>query len=680
MSFLAPAFLIGLVALAVPIIIHLIQRERKRVVEFPSLMFLRRIPYQSMRRRRIRHWALLLVRLAALALVVAAFARPFVGRPGLDAAASAGGREVVILLDRSYSMGYGDRWDRARAAARRVVERLGADDRVTLILFSTGAELVLRSTTDRGQVIAAMASAGVSDGGTRYGPALKLAESVLAASKLPRREAVLVSDFQKLGWDRSNAACFPGDATLTPVPISDATTANVAITGVNLERTMFSGRERVTPTAAITRRGTGQAQDLDATLEIDGRAIAAQRVHLTPDGSASATFPPFTLAARHTRGTVRIGPDALPQDNAFHFVLSPVEPVPVLILERGGARDATIYLRSALAIGHAPRFEATVKPVGQVATTDFDRPAVVLINDAPLPTGPPGARLRRFVESGRGLLLVLGERSAWSADADWLPGASGPSIDRGTGRGAVLSAIDYAHPVFEIFKAPRAGDFSAARFFRYRAFTAAPSATVVARFDDGAAALVERPAGQGRVMAWTSTLDAFWNDLALKPVFLPFVHRVMTHLARYREPNAWLTVGQVLDLAADRVDRVAVAPGARQIPLPAQQPAAFELTERGFYDIRAQGAGDSRPITVAANLDVAESDLTPIDPQEIVAAVTGGARPEGTRAPAEHLTPEERERRQAFWWYLLLAGVLLLAIETILANRLSRGTAGGAGL
>src|SRR5437667_6880236 len=75
MSFLAPAFLLGLAALAIPVFIHLIQRERKRVIEFPSLMFVRRIPYQSVRRRRIRHWLLLMMRAAAILMIVAAFAR-----------------------------------------------------------------------------------------------------------------------------------------------------------------------------------------------------------------------------------------------------------------------------------------------------------------------------------------------------------------------------------------------------------------------------------------------------------------------------------------------------------------------------------------------------------------------------------------------------------------------------
>src|SRR5207247_8932714 len=117
MSFLAPAFFVGLAALAIPVIIHLIQRERKTIVEFPSLMFLRRIPYQSVRRRRIRHWLLLAMRAAALALIVLAFARPFFRQSALAAAAAAGGaREVVILLDQSASMGYGDHWQKAQDA------------------------------------------------------------------------------------------------------------------------------------------------------------------------------------------------------------------------------------------------------------------------------------------------------------------------------------------------------------------------------------------------------------------------------------------------------------------------------------------------------------------------------------------------------------------------------------
>src|SRR5436309_6172207 len=98
-------------------------------------MFLQRIPYQSVRRRRIRDWPLLAMRLAAIALIVLAFARPFMKQPTVALASAMGPREVVILLDHSYSMAYGDRWERARTAARRAVQALGQSDHATLILF-----------------------------------------------------------------------------------------------------------------------------------------------------------------------------------------------------------------------------------------------------------------------------------------------------------------------------------------------------------------------------------------------------------------------------------------------------------------------------------------------------------------------------------------------------------------
>src|SRR4051812_37485043 len=118
MAFLTPFFLVGLGAIAIPVLIHLIQRERKRVIEFPSLMFVRRIPYQSVRRRRIRHWALLLMRAAAIALIAAAFARPFMPQGAVAAAGGRGGRPGGVLLDRPAGRGVGGHRGRPPGAAR----------------------------------------------------------------------------------------------------------------------------------------------------------------------------------------------------------------------------------------------------------------------------------------------------------------------------------------------------------------------------------------------------------------------------------------------------------------------------------------------------------------------------------------------------------------------------------
>ena len=162
MGFIAPLVLVGLGALAIPVLIHLIQRERKRVVEFPSLMFLRKILYQSVRRRRVRDWLLLAMRLAALALIVLAFARPFFRRSELAAAAQNGAREAVILVDTSYSMEYGDRWQKAKSAATDAIRGLGPGDRASLVFFSSGADVAVRSAADRGRLESGVAAAANS--------------------------------------------------------------------------------------------------------------------------------------------------------------------------------------------------------------------------------------------------------------------------------------------------------------------------------------------------------------------------------------------------------------------------------------------------------------------------------------------------------------------------------------
>ena len=105
LSFLTPLFLAGFLAVAVPIIIHLVRRYRGKLIEFPSLMFLRQLPVQAIRRRTIRDWPLLLMRIGALILIALAFARPVLQLGSEeDGIIRDALREVVIVLDRSWSM------------------------------------------------------------------------------------------------------------------------------------------------------------------------------------------------------------------------------------------------------------------------------------------------------------------------------------------------------------------------------------------------------------------------------------------------------------------------------------------------------------------------------------------------------------------------------------------------
>ena len=673
MSFIAPLFFLALAGLAIPVLLHLTQREKKQIVHFPSLMFVRRIPYQSVRRRKIQHWLLLMVRLTALALIIAAFARPLITRTDSIAPPGQGAREVVVLLDTSYSMGFGDRWDRARRAAGDAIGALGPSDRGSVVLFASGAEISLRSTAEKSRLVSALAAARPGAAATRYAPALKVAGSILAESTLPRREVVLISDFQRGGWRGEEGTRLPPGATLTPVPIQGpAEKANLSVTAVSLARSTFANQERVAVTAGITNRTERPVSGSSVTLDVGGLSIATKPLEIEPGGSASVTFDPVTISARNLRGTVRLAEDALAADNAFNFVLSPSEPVRLVLLDRGGASTA-LFVTRALSIGDSPRFDVVTREPDALSDDDLRRSAVVLLNDVPVTTAL-ARRLARHVEQGGGLLVAAGPRASWPQDVDLLPASLGIPVDRTRGDAARIGAIEFGHPVFEPFRAPRSGDFSTARIYGYRSVAPVASTQVIARFDGGAAAVTERRVGSGRVLLWASTLDLSWTDLPTRPVFLPFIHRAARYLASYTEPQPWLTVGHVLDASSGmprrrQTARVVLTPSGRRVPLEDEGSDVVELTEQGFYEVR----GDESDVTVvASNVDPIEADLTPMDPKEIVAAAV--AAPDGREGGTAGvpLPPEAREKNQRLWWYLLCAGIVLLGLDTLVSNRLAR--------
>jgi hypothetical protein len=695
LGFLVPLFLAGLAAVAIPIWVHLTRKQRSLIVPFPSLMFLRQIPFKEDRRRTIHHWLLLALRALVIVLLVAAFARPFFEGDSALASAGSGPREVVVLLDRSYSMSATGRWDEAVAAVRRETQGLGPLDRVSLLTFDQGAQTIARSESDPGRLRSALDTLAPGWGSTRYGPGLKLAQAILEESELPARELVMVSDFQKLGWTGEEGVRLPAGTDVRTVKVLGTAGANVAVADVALRRDRFSGRERIAPSARLVRTGGDGPAQVTVALEVDGRELQQRTVTLPAAGTANVDFPPIPVAERHTRGTVRVAEDGLPRDDARHFVVSPGSALRVRVYTRPGAPgESSLFLSRALGISDEGGFDVNVAPWTLSSVDGLASGQVVVLLDAPFPAGSGGAALRRFVEQGGGLLIVGGGSSAWGGDDDaWIGARVGANVDRLESGGGRVGWVDYDHPVFQIFKNPRSGDFTTSRFFRYRALTPLDGTQVLARFDDGGPALVERRVGQGRVLVWSSSLDGLWNDVAVQPIFLPFVHQLARYVSGRGETLPWFTAGQVLDVSDVRAmatagllegaeegealmgERVVIDPAGTPVRLPGGAgPHYLVLQNAGFYTMRPTGDGEARPLAVAVNVDLGESDPATMDGEEISAAlaatVTSGDPATGGGS-AIQLQRADIERRQSLWRLLLAAVLALLAAETVMANRRS---------
>ena len=710
MSFLTPLFLAGLAALAVPVLIHLINRERREVVPFPSLMFLQRIPYRSVRRQKLRHVLLLVMRCLALAILVAAFARPFVKRPAAARAAGTGARELVVLVDRSYSMGAGDHWSRAQDAARRAISSIGPADRATIIAFDNEAAALTPPTADRPTLTSAIGALHPGAEGTRYAPALKLASQILGGSNLPRREVVLVTDFQRLGWTSQDDIALPAGTTLSTVDVAagDSALPDAAVANVTVQRTEGS-RDRATVAARLTNTGNTPLQG-EATLELNGRVAESKHATIPAHGATQVRFAPTAIPSGTSAGVVKLassnaGGNRLAADDRYYFTVAADAGVSVLLVEPSTARpNESLYLARALDIGDRPSFRVDVRKAGGVTAADLRDRSLVIFDEVAPPVGDFGNRLREFVSDGGGILIAAGDalpESAWNgAWGNMLPAAIGSVVDRSGDAGGTLTWIDYDHPVFDVFNAPHSGDFATARFLRYRRLTmhgdsaargkqVAPDsvagAHVLARFDDGGVALAEQRVGRGKVLVWASTLDTYWNDLALQPVYLPFVHQLAKYAGRYSGARPWFTAGEVLDLSR----HAELAPAAKPGPVVVESPSGAKtrltsaaeglipLREQGFYEIRSEGAARGMGQRLAVNLDPAEANLARIDAQELKSAVLANASVTAGKGAAatDPSSREEAERRQTIWWYLLALAGVLFATETLMSNRLSRRSA-----
>ncbi len=684
LSFLTPLFLAGLAALAIPIWIHLTDRERRDVTAFPSLMFLQRVPHQTVRRQRIRHWLLFLLRSGAVVLLVLAFARPLLDRSGAGGA-FAGGREVVILLDRSFSMGYADRWERAVSAAGRLIDEVGERDLASVVAFADRAEALAQSTADPIRLRAALDGARPQDGPTRYAPALQVAAQILSDSKLPRHEVVLISDFQRAGWNPDEAVQLPSGAWLTAIDVAEGTAPNLSVSDVSVDSRGSASAQQLLVTARVVNTGPDARRNVEVKLSVEGQQLAAQSTDLDPNSAATVHFPVVQFPRRLALATVTAGEDPLAGDNTFQFVIAPHRAVRILLLEHAAARSTeTIYLRRALNIGSDPGFDVVTKPIAQLATRDLTGRPGVILNDVPYPGGAAGRRLLEYVTEGGRLLVIMGRRAtpgSWNSTGGIVTGTVAEPVDRLRDRGGSFVVVAYDHPVFEPFKAPRSGNFSTARFFRYRGYTPDDSSQVLARFDDGRPALTESAVGEGRVLVLTTGLDNVWNDLSIQPVFLPFVHQVARHVSGYGAPRMWVTAGQVLDLRDQIGDPATGSEPPREVVIETpsgdrilreftdEEGQYLQVRERGFYRIRPVDDRTAVLTTIAVNMDPAESDLTAMDPDELVGAVSAGTAEGDEVQAAVVLAPDERERRQGLWWYLVVATLLILVTESILSNR-----------
>lgn len=293
MGFLAPLMLIGLVALAVPIAIHLIGRSRARVVKFAALDFLLATKRKTARRLRLRERLLFLVRIIACAAIALALAKPFTSCERKGPQVTRGPQAAVLVIDDSFAAGYlveGKPWlSRATAEARKILQQLGPLAEVAIVRASEGADHPTELTRDhlrlRDQLIALEPSARPAD----TSRALARAAQLLSASSHSRKTVYLISLVAKSGLREGDEPWGKTGPALVTIDLRPEKMPNLAVVSLRVEAEPGAGSRGVSFAAEVANYGDAPAKN-ELSLTIAGRVVARGTLEIPPHDRRTKRF------------------------------------------------------------------------------------------------------------------------------------------------------------------------------------------------------------------------------------------------------------------------------------------------------------------------------------------------------------------------------------------------------
>jgi len=671
---LNPSLLYLLPLAAVPLLLHFLLRERVQKVVFTALRFLRQQGHDALVRHRWVEWLLTGVRVALVALLVVAFARPFFQRRGEAARASGERPMVVVMLDTSRSMTFRSRFADAQAEAERLVRNAGDAQALKIVTFADEGHVALLDPPDVSDALDEVRRAKPSAYGTDV---LAAVDRVFAAvaSHPAGGEVHLISDLQANGFARQR------DVRSVPKGFSfhvhavggERVDDAIAVAGGALSTEVTPEAENVAVSARVINRG--KTREVEAKLLVDDRPLASRRIALPPNGEAVVSLSATVRELGDHKGQVVIAgaPVALQGDDRLNFVVRVVPRIHVAVVNGHPSAapegDAAFYLVKALNAGKDTPIQATAQAsLPPLKDTDV----VVLASVGALPAADR-ERLAEFVRRGGGLLIALGpgmDPGKFNEGA----GQLAPARLRGwraADRGAYLAEADLKHPLIQRVAADGSGDLTTARFNGSCELKDSQDARVVLRFDDHRPALLEKREGAGTVLLFAAALDRRGGDFPLRAIFVPFVRESIKLLSARGERSGTLALGESLP-----------APAGGEVEYPdgsivRGDGAAWTVSQPGFYRVRTKGKTE----LYAANVDPAESDLTAAAASDIESLfrpakdakdweVRHTARGyELVLAAAGKL---KAERRWNIGWWCLVALVGLCAIELWLAQVASR--------
>ena len=666
MGFLAPWFLAGAVAIGLPVYVHLLRQYRQTPIKFSSLMFFERRTQSSIKHRRLKYLLLFALRCAFIALLVLAFARPYIHSTTI--AKANGGRTMVFAIDNSFSMRQDDRFTRAKDEASSEIKKMREEDRGQIVTFGGPGKLLTDMTQDKQVLLGALASLEPGDDTSSYAEISRVLRSTSESLKSDI-EAHIFTDNQASSWPAAFSDARLDDGTKLVVhSVADKTIPNWTVESVDAPRRVFDTK-KVRTVATIAGYNTDEATR-KVTLVANGKAIETKEVKVPAAGRATVEFLTLDVPYGLTKCEVRIdGADKFPQDDHWYFSVERADPKPALLVHGDNDTASPLYLRTALESSTDAAFTLDSQTTVQSTNANVQKYAFVILSDP----GPIPARLEEnleaYVKAGGSMLVSLGRNA--------VPGRKVPVADvlitalhtiaRENEAVQTVAQIDNSYPSFG-----KAQNWDSVEIFQYATIQAppdSPDTRIAARLANGLPLMVDRKVGEGHVLIFASAFDNVANNLPLQPVWLPFLEQTTHEMGGVGSARGTYKVGSFVDLRTVKEKNVPVTiigPGDKRLLTLSESAKAitFQFPSEGFFDIRRD---NGREELAAVNPDRRESDFAVL-PAETLALWKNTGVASKTEAGSMS-SQNKRDDNAELWWWVLALLVVLAVAESVLGNR-----------
>ncbi len=699
MSFLAPLYFLGALAVAGPILFHLIRRQPKGEVEFSSLMFLDATPPRLTRRSRLENWPLLLLRCAAILVLAFAFARPFLPLSESDSVEGVK-QAVIVLIDQSASVKRAGLWDQATSKAKQILEQADDETLFSVIAFDSAPRTIL-SLEESTRLVADTRKSAARDAidrlkptwqSTDVGKAIRYAADQAALLELGESEnpsatpnnpnasasietrIVLLSDLQSgAEIETLQGYEWPSRVWLDMETLIATTRGNVSLR-VMPQTPAADTDEAIREAAAdVVRVQVAQTDDGDTStfrLRFENQDKDAAVIQVPPGQTRffSVTLPETGEDGTPVRtATLTVSGDRDGFDNAFHFIRpnrieqevrfveSPRNvarsggPLPESASSNPAVRETLSFYASQVPWSDPTR-QVTLKMRTEEDWSEGLDPATtpLLIMNAAATLQSGRETIEQYLSSGGRVLVVLDravDDAAGDAIASLLQSPELAISESETEDYRLIASVDFKSALIAPLSDPGVNDFSNIRIWKHRRLEGlgeVPSVTL--KLDDGSPLLVRRDVANddpdlpgGKVWVLASGWQPAESQLALSTKFVPILLGMLGRNMQLAPES--LIVGD--PLAGDDI-----------------------ATEPGFVEVDGE--------TYAINLDPMESDTTSFDLDRIVqfgAVVSSPLAREQEQTAERALRDIELEARQGWWQWLILATLGFIAAETLLAAK-----------